>query len=302
MSVLVTGGSGFLGRSLQKVQPSWTYLSSKECDLTDQKQTFEYFQDTKPTAVLHLAARVGGIKDNIENQAAFYYQNTMINTNVLEGSRLTGVERVLSSLSTCAFPDRLWRYPFEEGDLFSGPPAKTNFSYGITKRALHVQSLSYREQYGLNYSTFSPSNIYGPGDHFGHKASHFVAALVHKIANANDGDTVEFWGNGLPLRQQLYVEDLCDIIPVLLENHNSRAPLIVAPDENLTIMEMVRVLIQQSGKKIKISFNGESSGQFRKDGNNQKLIDLLEGYEFTTFKEGIMKTYKWYLNDEVSDG
>ncbi len=302
MSVLVTGGSGFLGRNLKKSQPNWTYLSSKECDLTDQKQTFEYFQDTKPQVVLHLAARVGGIKDNMENQAAFYYQNTMINTNVLEGSRIAGTERVLSSLSTCAFPDRLWRYPFEEDDLFSGPPTDTNFSYGITKRALHVQSLAYREQYGLNYSTFSPSNIYGPRDHFGQEASHFVAALVYKIANASDGDTVEFWGNGLSLRQQLYVEDLCGIIPVLLEKHNSAAPLIVAPEENLTIMEMVRILVRESEKKIRISFNGETSGQFRKDGSNQKLIDLLGGYDFTTFREGAMKTYKWYLEDGVTDG
>ena len=268
MSVLVTGGSGFLGRSLQKFQPNWKYLSSKECDLTDQKQTFEYFRDTKPSAVLHLAARVGGIKDNIENQATFYYQNTMINTNVLEGSRLAGVKRVLASLSTCAFPDFLHRYPFEESDLFSGPPAKTNFSYGITKRALHAQAVSYREQYDLNYSTFSPSNIYGPLDHFGEEASHFVAALVYKIANANSGDTLEFWGNGLPLRQQLYVEDLCEILPVLLEEHNSSIPLIVAPNENLTIMDMIRALVQESDKKIKITFNGKASGQFRKDGSN----------------------------------
>ena len=223
MNVLVTGGSGFLGQSLKKVYPSWTYLSSKECDLLKQKQTFEYFQDNKPTTVLHLAARVGGIKDNMNKQAEFYYQNTIINTNVLEASRLAGTERVLSSLSTCAFPDRLWHYPFEEEDLFAGPPAVTNFSYGMTKRTLHVQSLAYRQQYRLNYSTFSPSNIYGPGDHFGQESSHFVAALVHKIAEAKDGENLKFWGNGLPLRQQLYVEDLCNIIPILLEKANTSA-------------------------------------------------------------------------------
>lgn len=297
MEVLVTGGSGFLGRMLQKSQPAWTYLSSKECDLTNQKQTLEYFQDNKPEKVLHLAARVGGIKDNIKNQAEFYYQNTMVNTNVLESARVSGTKRVLSSLSTCAFPDRIHRYPFEEEDLFDGPPAKTNFSYGMTKRALHIQSCTYRKQYGLNYSTFSPSNIYGPGDHFGKESSHFVAALVHKVATAKDGDTVEFWGTGLPLRQQLYVEDLCNILPVLLEKHNDSAPLIVAPNENLTILEMTRTLVRETNKKITVNFNGHDSGQFRKDGNNKRLLNILGSYEFIKFKEGVMKTYNWYINN-----
>jgi GDP-L-fucose synthase len=302
VNVLVTGGSGFLGKSLQKAQPSWTYLSSKQCDLTNQKQTFEYFQDNKPKAVLHLAARVGGIRDNMKNQGEFYYQNTMINTNVLEASRAAGVKRVLSSLSTCAFPDRLWYYPFHEEDLFSGPPAVTNFSYGMTKRALHSQSLAYRQQYKLNYSTFSPSNIYGPGDHFGKEGSHFVAALVYKIANASDGDRLKFWGTGLPLRQQLYVDDLCGIIPVLLEKHNTSEPIIVAPNENLTILEMVKTLAEQSNKKIRVSFSGETSGQFRKDGSNVKLKSLLGNYNFTTFKEGVMKTYEWYLkNGDINE-
>jgi GDP-L-fucose synthase len=298
MDTLVTGGSGFLGKSLQKTQPSWTFLSSKDCDLSDQKQTFEFFQDNKPKRVLHLAARVGGIKDNIENQAEFYYQNTMINTNVIEASRISGVKRVLSSLSTCAFPDLLPRYPFEEDDLFSGPPPKTNFSYGMTKRALHTQSCAYRSQYGLNYSTFSPSNIYGPGDYFGEESSHFVAALIHKLAHAPKGSTVKFWGDGLPMRQQLYVYDLCEIIPTLLERHNSAIPIIVAPSENLTIMHMVRTLVKETEKDVIISFSGEASGQFRKDGSNDRIIKLLGDYEFTTFRKGVMKTYKWYMENK----
>ena len=298
-NVIVTGGSGFLGTRLQLQQPSWTYLSSKECDLTDTSQVEQMFGDMKPSAVIHLAARVGGIKENIENQAEFYYQNTMINTNVLQCAYKSGVKRVLSSLSTCAYPDKLHHYPFKEEDFFMGPPAKTNFTYGITKRGLQVQSCAFRQQYGVNYSTFSPSNLYGPGDHFGKENSHFVAALIHKVAAANHGDTIQMWGTGLPLRQQLYVDDLCELLPILLEKHNSSQPLIVSPLENLTILHMSRTLVAQTGKKITLSFDGKNNGQFRKDGNNKMLMEILGEYNFTSFEEGIKKTYEWYTQNRV---
>ena len=216
-----------------------------------------------------------------------------MNTNVIHCAYKSGVKRVLSSLSTCAFPDKLDSYPFREEDIFKGPPAETNFSYGYTKRALHVQSLSYRKQYGLNYSTFCPSNIYGPGDHFDSERSHFVPALISKIANARE-NMISLWGSGNCLRQQLYVDDLIKIIPTLLEKHNSDIPLIVAPDENLSINEMAETLINQLNKTIKIVYNNHMDGQFRKDGSNLKLRELIGNFEFTKFKDGIIKTYNWY--------
>lgn len=298
MKVLVTGGSGFLGTRLSISKPDWIYVSSRDCDLTDQKAIKELLNDLKPSAILHLAARVGGIKDNAENQADFYYLNTMINVNILNEAHNANINRVLSSLSTCAFPDKVSNYPFTESDFFSGPPAKTNFSYGMTKRMLHVASMSYQKQYNRNYSTFCPSNIYGPGDHFDNENSHFVASLVSKVANAKDGDTISFWGTGKPMRQQLYVDDLCDIMPKLLNEHNTDCPLIVAPDENLTIKKMVDTLVEYSGKDLKVTFNGKLDGQYRKDGSNQKLRDILPDYEFTSFYSGIIKTYKWYLENK----
>ena len=294
MTTVVTGGSGFVGRRLSLIQPDWIYVSSKDCDLTNSAMVAEMFGDLKPTAVVHLAARVGGIKDNIENQADFFYTNTMMNTNIIHEAYNAGIKRVLSSLSTCAFPEDLQYFPFDEDQIYNGAPTITNFSYGMTKRMLHVSSCAYRNQYGMNYSTFCPSNIYGPGDNFGSHASHFVAALVHKIYNAKEGDTIEMWGTGLPLRQQLYVDDLCEIIPVLLEKHNTDVPLIVAPNENLSILEMTRTLIEQTGKNVRTLFNGDMDGQFRKDGSNERLLKLTGPFDFTTFKEGVSKTYNWY--------
>jgi len=292
--VMVTGGSGFVGRRLKTFKPDWIYVSSKECDLLDYNSTREFIEFVKPDSILHLAGRVGGIKDNFENQATFYYENTMMNTNLIHAAHECGVNRVLSSLSTCAFPDVAASYPFAEEDLFSGPPAVSNFSYGYSKRGLHVQTISYREQFGLNYSTFSPSNIYGIGDHFGKEASHFVAALVHRVSEW-DGNKITFWGTGEPLRQQLYIDDLCKIIPILLSKHNSSDPLIVCPDENLSIKQMVKALIEQVNKKIKFDFNGRLDGQFRKDGSNFKLKKIIGNFNFTTFDVGVKKTYDWYM-------
>jgi len=294
MTVLVTGGSGFLGKRLKLIRPNWIYVSSKDYDLTDAKACREMFDTIKPDAVIHLAGRVGGIKENTTKQADFYYQNTMINTNVLHEAYKFGAKRVLSALSTCSFPNVVARYPFTESDILSGPPASTNLSYGFTKRGLFVQSNSYRNQYGLNYSCFCPSNIYGPGDNFDNDSSHFVPALIKKVSSATDGDEIEFWGTGQPLRQQMYVDDLAKIIPILLEKHNSDIPLIVAPKENLSVKSMVDVGLSVSEKKVSPKFNGKYRGQYRKDGCNKELLKLIGDFQFTTFEQGIKKTYEWH--------
>jgi len=294
MRVLVTGGTGFLGKRLSKIRPDWIYVSSSDYDLTEPKSCQKMYEDIKPDAVIHLAAKVGGIKENTTKQADFYYQNTMINTNVLHGAYKFGVKRVLSALSTCTFPDVVESYPFTENDILSGPPASSNLSYGFTKRGLFVQSNSYRNQYGLNYSCFCPSNIYGPDDNFDSDSSHFVPALVKKVFLASDGDEIEFWGTGKPLRQQMYVDDLAKIIPILLYKHNSDIPLIVAPKENLSVKNMVDIGLSVSGKKASPKFNGEYSGQYRKDGCNKELLRLIGGFKLTTFVQGIRKTYEWY--------
>jgi GDP-L-fucose synthase len=295
MNVLVTGGTGFIGKRLKLYRPRWNYISSSDCDLTNTRECNRMIGLLKPDAIVHLAGRVGGIKDNTKNQASFYYQNTMINTNVIHSAYLNGVKRVLASLTTCSFPDKLKEYPFKEEDIFNGPPTDTNFSYGYAKRALHVQCRAYRKQYGLNYSTFCPSNVYGPGDTFGSEKSHFVSSLISKVAALKDGESLELWGSGMPLRQQLYVDDLCEIIPMLLKKHNNNVPVIVAPDQNLSINKMANILITRLNKDIEIVYNKQLDGQFRKDGSNMRLKKIIGDYKFTSFEEGVVKTYEWYI-------
>jgi GDP-L-fucose synthase len=294
MKVVVTGGSGFLGTRLQLKNPDWIYISSKDADLTRYDECVSLFKKHTPDSIIHLAAKVGGIKENSTKPAEFYDINIQINTNVLKAAYECGITRVLSCLSTCTFPDVVESYPFSEENILDGPPALTNRAYGFTKRALYTQTLAYREQYGVNYSCFCPSNLYGPNDNFDLESSHFVPALIGKLEESEDGDSLELWGTGNPKRQQLYVDDLVEIIPILLEKHNSDIPLIVAPNENFSIKEMADISRSIIGREITFTFNGSLDGQFRKDGSNEKFKELVPDFEFTSFKKGLKQTYEWF--------
>lgn len=293
-TVLVTGGSGFLGKSLKKFKPNWVYLSSEDCNLLDPLQIKKTLNKYRPYAVLHLAGTVGGIKANSERPAEFFHTNSLMSLNLIHECYLANISRMLISLSTCAFPDKVSKYPLTEDNFYDGKPAETNLSYGFSKRLAHVQALSYRKQYGLNYSTFCPSNLYGIGDHFNSESSHFISALITKVSDANPGDVLEMWGTGSPLRQHLYVDDLCKIIPKLLKDHNTDIPLIVAPNENVSISNICSIVNKISGKNLKFVFNGKLDGQYRKDGSNKKLHNLIGDFNYTTLKEGLKITYEWY--------
>jgi GDP-L-fucose synthase len=300
VTTLVTGGSGFVGKNLKTQNPDWVYINSKDFDLKDLECCLAMLDKFKPDVVIHLAGRVGGIKDNLENPASFYYDNITINTNVVHACYLKKVSRLIASLSTCAFPDNLKVYPFREEDIFLGPPTKSNFSYGYAKRALLVQINAYRKQYGVNYSTFSPSNIYGPFDNFSSDKSHFVPAMIRKLISAKESSEVTFWGSGRPLRQQLYVEDLVEILPKLINLDYGEQPIIISPNENLSIKAMIDICLSILNKDIRVTFNNKDDGQFRKDGSNNNLKKLIGDFKFTTFEFGLRKTIDWYLNRKSS--
>ena len=289
--ILVTGGSGLVGKYLQKILSDAIYLSSKDCDLRDQRQVYDLFETLKPTTVIHLAAKVGGIKDNIAKPAEYFEDNILMNTNLLKVSYEYGVKQFIGVLSTCIYPDKVDNYPMKEEDMFLGPPTPTNFSYGYAKRSLAVQIDAYNKQYGTEYNYLIPCNLYGEYDNFENESKmHFITALLHKIKNAKDNQ-IELLGTGKPLRQFMYAGDFASIIKYVIEKNITHS-FNVAPDFNYSIDEMAKIAIKATKPELTIKYsNPELDGQYRKDVDNSKLRSYIPDFEFTPLEEGLIKSY-----------
>lgn len=301
MKVLVTGGTGFLGKALQKVRPDWKYLGSDDGDLSDYTTCCSLIEDFKPDAIVHLAAVVGGIKYNINNPDFIYQKNLAINNNIVLAAQRLRVKRLLGALSTCMFPDKADRYPLKESALLEGTPPSTNLGYALSKRAMLMCTQWVRSAMGYNYSCFAPCNLYGPRDYYGDDLSnlHFLDSAIFKIAHAEPESWVEFWGSGREMRQFVLTEDVARLIPRLLET--SEPVVNIAPDWNKSIRDIVSALICIAKKPyLKETFNGKMPGQYRKDADNALLRRLFPDFEFTSFTEGLEKAYgnsNYYRSD-----
>ena len=304
IELLITGGSGLVGNALQKICPNAVYISSKNYDLTKEKKVKEMFDKYKPKKVIHLAAKVGGIINNINHPAEFLYQNVLMNTFVVHYAYIYQVEKLLGILSNCAYPDVVKSYPLIEEQLYDGAPQSTNFSYAYSKRILDVQIKSYRKQYGCKFFCVIPCNLYGPNDNFDEKEGHFLAALIRKIheVKVNKRRTIKIMGSGKPLRQYLYSEDLAKILLILLEKYEEEGPINIAPkNENLSITEITKIALKATETPdIKIVYDKSyPDGQYRKDMSIEKLLNIIGDFKFTPLSEGIKKTYEWYLKSIV---
>jgi GDP-L-fucose synthase len=291
--ILVTGGSGMVGQSLKEIIPYAKYLSSKDCNLTNYNEVKDFWEMYKPNIVIHLAAKVGGIMDNINHPAEYFEDNILMNTNVLMASKHIGVDRLIGILSTCIYPDIVDIYPMSEDMLHIGPPTKTNFSYGYAKRCLAVHIDSYNQQYGTKYQYLIPCNLYGEYDKYGDN-SHFVAALIKKIfiAKKNGENEINLFGTGNPLRQFMHSSDLAYIIKYCIEN-DVYDNFNVATEENLSIKEIAEIVVNiiGDGQITKINFDPKKpDGQFRKDVSISKLKKIIPTFTPTKLSEGIKKT------------
>ena len=288
--ILVTGGSGLVGKHLKDIMPDATYIGSKDCDLTDVTQVDAMMNLFKPKIVVHLAARVGGIVDNINHPVEYLEENIMMNNNVLKKCHEYKVDKLISILSTCIYPDVVDTYPLKEEDLFNGPPTPTNFSYGFAKRCMAVHIDSYVKQYDKKWCYLIPCNLYGEHDKYEEHHSHFVSALIKKIYEATD--TVEIWGTGKPLRQFMHAEDLARVIVYMIEN-DIVDNFNVAPDYVHSIEEITKIGMESCGKgDLEIIYdNTKPDGQYRKDVDSSKLISVMEGFEFISLEEGIKRVY-----------
>jgi len=293
--ILVTGGSGMVGQYLKEIMPDAIYLASKNCNLINQEAVEKCFNHIEPEVVVHLAARVGGITDNIAHPAEYFDQNILMNTFVLKSAKKVGVKQFIGILSTCIYPDKVESYPLYENQLHAGPPTPTNFSYGYAKRCLAVQIDAYNKEYGTKYNYLIPSNLYGEYDKFDEQSSHFVSALIKKIhqAKLSGKKSINLMGSGTPLRQFMYAKDLAVVIKKCIDE-NITDNFNVSCSENLSIREIAEVALKACGAEdFTLEFDTtKPDGQFRKDVSNEKMLSIMPEFKFTNLEDGIKHTYQ----------
>jgi len=301
-SILVTGGTSMVGKHLKKYLPNAHYLNSNECDLRDLQSVDNLFKKNNYDTVIHLAAKVGGIMDNINKPVQFFEDNIYINTNTLKTAYKYGVTRFLGVLSTCIYPDRLEdkNYPLNELQMHDGAPTATNFSYGYAKRCLGVQIDTYNKQYNTKYNYFVPCNLYSEHDHFIGDKSHYVSSLIHKIALAKkqNKDSITLFGSGNPLRQVMYANDFAQAIYLSIKNDIVKN-LNVVPNELYSIKEIAEIALNAcNANNLKIVWDAtKPDGQFRKDVSAVSFNTLFPDFKYTSLKEGIQLTYNTYFNE-----
>lgn len=299
--ILVTGGSGLVGRHLKEILPEATYISSSDYDLRSESDVSRLCAQGWDH-IVHLAARVGGIIENISFPAEFIEQNLLMNTLLLKYARLNDVPRLTAILSTCIYPDVYPQYPLYETDLHKGEPQKTNFPYAVAKRALAVQIDAYAAQYGLKYNYLIPCNLYGEFDKVDERRSHYLTALLGKIVKAEREGvrTIKLLGTGKPLRQFMYGGDLARAIRKCIDEEISES-FNVAVSENRSIREIAEIALDACGKTdFTLEFDGTSpDGQYRKDVSNAKMLSLIPNFNFTSLHVGIEKVYVYYKENNI---
>jgi GDP-L-fucose synthase len=291
--LLVTGGNGLVGSSIIS-----DVKIGKQYDLRNIEETNKMFNYYKPTHVIHCAGKVGGVSANMDYKGEFFYDNIMINTNVIESCRLHNVKKLVSFLSTCVFPDNI-EYPITEKKIHLGEPHFSNYPYAYAKRMADIQIRAYREQYGLNYVSVIPTNIYGPNDNFSLNSGHVIPMLLHKMYNAQrDNTDFVVWGSGTPLREFIYSKDVAKLSEWALDNYDESEPIIFSNSVEISIMDLVDLLVKEFNFKGKVVFdNSKPDGQFRKPSDNSKLKSYLPNFEFTPIEKGLKETINWFIEN-----
>lgn len=293
MTIVVTGGNGLVGSTLKKFLSNAIYLSRKDYDLENEQQVIALYKDLQPSRVIHLAATVGGITDNIARPADYFYNNVLMNTFLIKHAYENGVDRFTGILSTCIYPDEVESYPLKEEQLHIGPPAATNFSYGYAKRCMAVHIDAVNRQHNVQYNYLIPCNLYGEHDKAG-ASSHFVTALVHKIYNAkqNNLDSIDLMGDGTPLRQFMLADDFAKTIAWMVEQDITQS-FNVATTQNLSIKQIAETaLVACNADHLTINWDtGKPNGQHRKDVSIDRLLQFMPEFTATDLQQGIQKVY-----------
>jgi len=303
--IFIAGHRGMVGSAILRKLTSEGYTniitkSKKELDLTNQFQVNHFFHFERPEYVFIAAAKVGGIKANNDYKADFIYQNLMIQTNIINASYQTGVKKLLFLGSSCIYP-KMVPQPLKEEYLLSGYLEKTNDAYAIAKIAGIKMCQSFNQQYGTNYISVMPTNLYGPGDNYNLENSHVLPALIRKFHEAKmyGNPEVVIWGSGKPMREFLYVEDLADALIYLMMNYNDSEIVNIGTGEDISIRDLAYLVKEVIGFSGQIIYDSS-----KPDGTPRKLLDVSKIHDLgwshkTQLKQGIELTYKHFLNESL---
>jgi GDP-L-fucose synthase len=297
--VFVAGHNGMVGSALvRRLQDEGCALLTAargEYDLRRQNDVESLFAKLRPEAVFLAAARVGGIVANDRSPASFLYDNLLIAANVIEAARASKVEKLLNLGSTCVYP-KLAPQPISEDALLTGPLEPTNQWYAVAKISAIKLCDAYRRQYGSDFISAMPTNLYGPNDNFDLESSHVIPALIAKMAAAKKDGRAEvvLWGTGKPRREFLHVDDCADALVHLMTHFSGEGPVNVGAGEDITIKELARMIAEIVGYEGAIVFDPKfPDGTPRKLANVSRLKEL--GWQARIpLAEGLKRTYTWY--------
>lgn len=308
--IYVAGHTGMVGSAICRGLASKGYnnyfgKSITELDLTNQVEVNKLFEAEKPNYVIVAAAKVGGIYANNTYRAQFIYENLMIESNVIHAAHVHGVEKLIFLGSSCIYP-KLAPQPLKEETLLSGFLEETNEPYAIAKIAGIKLCENYYRQYGSNFFSVMPTNMYGPFDNFNLETSHVMPALIRKFHEAKKNGTgvVTLWGTGTPYREFLYVEDLADALIHLLENVNAAdfygngySHVNIGTGKDLSIADLAALIAKVVGFEGKIEYDST-----KPDGTPKKLLDVSRmaslGWKYKTeLEDGLHLAYKWFLDN-----
>ena len=302
MKILVTGSNGLAGNAIRRVSKlshhDFTFLTRKDCDLRIWGEVNPIIESVKPDAVIHTAARVGGIAGNEAMHADFLYDNLMINANVLKSCAINSVKKVLAFSSVCVFPDNL--SSLEEDRMHEGPVFQSNFAYGYAKRMVDVHITALKKQYGIqNYCSVIPGNIFGSHDMFSIEYGHVIPSLIHKMYLAKkENKDFDVWGDGNSLREFLYIDDLADILLKLIELKQIPDRLIVSGRKQQSIREIVEILANISKFEGTIVWDETKPNGQRSRPTSKALFDrLFPNFKYTSVYDGLEETWRWFIEN-----
>ena len=299
--IYIAGHRGLVGSALTRAidlrkDAEWVGKGREDLDLLNRDAVFNFLAEETPDVVIVAAARVGGIMANSTYPVEFLSENLRIMTNLLDGSHAANIDRLLFLGSSCIYP-RMSPQPIKEDYLLTGALEPTNEAYALAKISGLKLVQAYRKQFGRNWISVMPTNLYGPGDNFDLESSHVLPAMIRKFHDAKTKNmpSVGLWGTGSPMREFLHVDDLADACLFLIEKYNEEMPINVGTGTDVTIKELAELT------KDVVDFRGEIMWDTSKpDGTPRKLLDVSKiknlGWQFqTSLRDGIAQTYNWYL-------